>query len=275
MPKSYLLRYLFFLLWGNSILFLSPASFCAQDLPQEAIGTIESVRGQVIIKPKMGEMHSAAQGEVLFVQDEIMTERDGYLRLTLLDETQFAVGPQSYLMLDHFIYNTATNEGEIAVSILKGVFRFVTGKVVEKDPEKMRVKLGVGIIGIRGTEVLGETNDDASLVVMKHSSGPHLILSNPVGASSPETAITEAGYGATVEEGEAPGPQFKVPDSLMKSLEDKVTPPGGDGGSSFDEVDALGVPTSGPGSPQGRDIAFDGGAPKAEPKDSDSDGHKF
>ena len=41
--------------------------------------------------------------------------------------------------------------GKITARVTKGLFRFVTG-IARRDPAKMKVKLPVGTIGIRGTQ---------------------------------------------------------------------------------------------------------------------------
>ena len=82
----------------------------------------------------------------------MVTGPDGRIRLLLLDETVFTVGPNSDLVIDEFVYDPDNHLDKISARLLRGVFRFVTGKVARKDPAHMKVTLPVGDLGNRGTD---------------------------------------------------------------------------------------------------------------------------
>ena len=64
-------------------------------------------------------------------------------------KTVFTLGPNTELILDDFIYKPNPDSYDIAARITKGIFRYVTGKIARKKPQKMKVKVGnVGTIGI-------------------------------------------------------------------------------------------------------------------------------
>ena len=94
-------------------------------------------------------------GKPLFLNDHVTTDMAGKLQVMLLDETVFTLGPNSDMVLDEFVYDPANGSGKVAARVTKGVFRFVTGKVAQRDPANMRVKLPVGTLGIRGTMAIG------------------------------------------------------------------------------------------------------------------------
>jgi hypothetical protein len=77
---------------------------------------------------------------------------NGYLRLKLLDDTVFTLGPNCDLVVDEFVYDPDNHLDKTSARLLKGVFRFVTGKVARKDPTHMKVTLPVGDLGNRGTD---------------------------------------------------------------------------------------------------------------------------
>ena len=82
----------------------------------------------------------------------VTTGSTGRLQFILPDETVFTLGPNCDVIMDNFVYDTDMSPRKIMVQISKGIFRWVTGKVVRKDPASMKVTLPVGTIGIRGTE---------------------------------------------------------------------------------------------------------------------------
>src|SRR5581483_7297571 len=93
-------------------------------------------------------------GQPLYLNDAVTTDAQGRLQVLLLDETVFTIGPNSSMVLDSFVYDP-NGSSKLSARILKGVFRFVTGKIAKKRPSDMEVKMPVGVIGIRGTIVAG------------------------------------------------------------------------------------------------------------------------
>lgn len=128
------------------------------------IGVAASVQGSVRIT---GENRGIVKsGMEIFLNDRVITGRNGSLQILLLDETVFTLGPNSDMVIDKFVYDPATNNGQVGSKITKGVFRFITGKVARKDPTKMNVNIKGGNIGIRGTIVTGSTGENGSTVIL-------------------------------------------------------------------------------------------------------------
>jgi hypothetical protein len=106
-----------------------------------------------------------SSGKPLFLNDHVTTDAAGRLQVLLLDETIFTLGPNSDMVLDDFVYDPKTSVGKVAASITKGTFRFVTGKVAAHDPEKMKLKVAVGTIGVRGSIGVGETGPNGTTII--------------------------------------------------------------------------------------------------------------
>lgn len=82
----------------------------------------------------------------------IKTGKGSVVRFVLPDDTTFVVGPESDITFDKFVYNPNESYSEMTIGIVKGLFRFVTGKLVDRDQNK-KVILAVGDVGIRGCDV--------------------------------------------------------------------------------------------------------------------------
>jgi hypothetical protein len=136
----------------------------------EKIGVAASVSGTVFSGAGKTR-RTIRSGSDIFLNERIRTGKTGSLQIMLLDETVFTLGPDSDMVMDEFVYNPANNDGKIYANVAKGVFRFITGKIARKDPEKMNVKITAGNIGIRGTIVAGKTGPDGSTVIL---AGPGL-----------------------------------------------------------------------------------------------------
>ncbi|MFI5345053.1 MAG: FecR domain-containing protein [Elusimicrobiota bacterium] len=144
-------------------LLLTAASASAQ---VSQIGTAAAVRGAVRAVSEgapVGRVISS--GKPLFLNDHVTTDAAGRLQVLLLDETIFTLGPNSDMVLDDFVYDPKTSAGKITANIAKGTFRFVTGKVASHDPSKMKVKLAIGTIGVRGSIGVGETGPGGSTII--------------------------------------------------------------------------------------------------------------
>lgn len=91
----------------------------------------------------------------------LTTGNSGTVHLLLPDETIFSVGPNSDIVLDDFVYDPKDpSNTKIAIDFSKGVFRWVTGKVVKH--ENVNLKLPVGDLGFRGTNFVVYSGIDSS-----------------------------------------------------------------------------------------------------------------
>ncbi len=197
------------------------------------IGVVAAVKGSVTIqKPgKVGEI--VRSGEAVYLGDMVSTDEQGALQILLLDETIFTIGPNSAIVIDKFVYDPATDNGKVEAKVVKGVFRFVTGKIARKKPDDMKVELPSGSIGIRGTIVLGESVGSKSTVVLMgpgartnttHRVG-QITLNNEVGGKTEKVTVTRAGFGSTIDgPGSAPTAPFEVPASELARMSGGLQP---------------------------------------------------
>ena len=123
----------------------------------------------------------------------ITTGEGARVQFLLPDETVFTVGANSDVVLDEFVYDPDLSPRKILLSVTKGIFRWVTGKVVHKDPALMKVKLPVGTIGIRGTDFEVTLSPDGSGSIVLHS-GQLEITKNKTGSQF----LMEAGETVTI-----------------------------------------------------------------------------
>lgn len=200
---------------------------------QHKIGVVAAVRGTVKVAtpPQVGRI--VTSGEAIYLGDVVSTDADSTLQILLLDETVFTIGPNSSIAVDRFVYDPDADTGKVNARVIKGVFRFVTGKIARKKPGDMQVDLPSGTIGIRGTIVQGETDGSRSTVILLgpgtdtntvHTYG-QIVLSNRIGNELKQTSITRAGFGAVIDGiGSAPSDPFKVPADQIAKLTAALQP---------------------------------------------------
>src|SRR5258708_4230703 len=109
---------------------LIPLSVIAQTPQLQRIGSAGAVAGRVqATAPAAGAVGRViGSGQPLYLNDAVTTDAQGRLQVLLLDETVFTIGPNSSMVLDSFIYDP-NGASKLSARILKGVFRFVTGKI--------------------------------------------------------------------------------------------------------------------------------------------------
>ena len=171
--------------------------------PGAQIGTVAACRGAFMITPD-GRQFPLQSGTPIPQNAHITTAPGGRFQLLLLDETVFTLGPNSDMVLDEFVYDPKTNAGKITASLAKGTFRFITGKIAHRDTDNVKLKIPVGDLGFRGTDVETEVSPDGSgyvklftgqVEIKEHKTGDLLVL-------SPGEMVTFTADGAF----SAPGP---------------------------------------------------------------------
>jgi len=245
------------------VIFAFAVSMCIGESPARAdtaeVGTADETHGVVKAKDPKGKERRIGDGDILRLKDEIRTGAKGFLKMTFKDDTSFIMGARTRIVLDDYVYQEDPIDGKISILANQGVFRFKTGKIVEKNPENMQIQMPVGIIGVRGTQAAGETDGEKSMVVLekiteRNGRKVHVVLQNKTGGTLKETPLSKEGFGSSVQKGQPPSDPFKVPEADRQRLDDKLTPP--DDGSklptgfdSLKEEEFSGRPT-----PTGRDV---------------------
>ena len=145
-----------------AVLLLAPLSASAA----LNIGVASAVRGAVRATAPGEAGRVVETGKPVYARDKVTTNADGKLQILLLDQTSFTIGPNSEMELDEFVFDPATNAGKVSAKMVKGAFRFVTGKVARRDPSSMQVTTPVGTIGIRGTMTAGSVSGAEATIVL-------------------------------------------------------------------------------------------------------------
>lgn len=116
-------------------------------------GTVEDLNGQAEAQLGQEAPRKLAKGAPVFPQDVVSTPTDkDKLRIAFVDGSSLEVGPKSTVALKDFAYDEANKDNSRqTIAMSKGIFRFVTGKVVAQNPDNLKVESPLSVIGIRGT----------------------------------------------------------------------------------------------------------------------------
>ena len=132
-----------------------PATFA---FAQDYAGVVKIAKGTVAAE-RAGVRVPLAAGTRVNQGDRIVTNADGYLGITMRDDTLLTLGPGSVLALDTFGFDPKTHEGSFLASLTKGVLSVVTGLIAKRSPESFVVKTRISTMGVRGTEFIIEASE--------------------------------------------------------------------------------------------------------------------
>ena len=116
--------------------------------PQEKIGGAETVVNIVEGNLPSGNQVPVAQGDNVFLNEVVRSNADSKANLLLNDNSSVTVGPGSTIKLDDFVYLGPKKPGTIALNMVKGTLRFITGAANKRD---YTVWTPTAAIGVRGT----------------------------------------------------------------------------------------------------------------------------
>jgi len=213
--------------------------FAREETPMQA-GVAAAVKGEVkAVTPPGKAAHLLKSGDQVFIGDKIETGTDGQLQILLLDQTVFTLGPSAGITLDEFMYDPANDDGKVKASMMKGIFRVVSGKVAHKKPENMSVDLPAGSIGFRGTNVAGIIDGQRSMIVLLGPVGVgRIYVTNIVNGEVVGVDIDQAGN-ATIVEGAnvAPAAVFQISEADLNRIAAALTQQATGAGTSTTGVD--------------------------------------
>jgi len=126
---------------------------------QEWAGIVKAVKGTVTVE-RDGKILPLRLGDKVFPEDRLICGDSSHIAVTLRDDTLISTGANSQLALKKFVFNASTQEGNILVSVLRGVTAMVSGLVAKTNPNAMQVTTPTATIGIRGTEFIVEVDSE-------------------------------------------------------------------------------------------------------------------
>src|SRR5262249_507639 len=74
----------------------------------------------------------------VYLKEVVHSGKHSSTALLFLDKTRLQVGASSDVVLDHYVYDPGSNLGSVAVNFSGGIFRFITGKMRNKDGYDLR-----------------------------------------------------------------------------------------------------------------------------------------
>ena len=121
------------------------------------IGRIKSVAGVAAVVRGRTSIPAAA-GQLLQVSDVLRTGAGGRIGVTFVDNSRFAVGPNSVIALSQFEFDDTTHVGKSLTTVNRGALAIVSGQIAHENKDAMRVRTPTSLLAARGTRFVVEVN---------------------------------------------------------------------------------------------------------------------
>ncbi|WP_229594296.1 FecR family protein [Pseudodesulfovibrio sediminis] len=140
------------------------AAFAAAEKTEQefanAIGEVVYMMGTVIAEQPDGTKRTLDLNKQVIPGDVIVTGKKSNVEIVLKDDSVFAQGPSSRTSMDEYVFNDDPNAGKMLFKMGVGTFRYVTGKIVQQNPDGFALDTPTTTIGIRGTQVFAVITPD-------------------------------------------------------------------------------------------------------------------
>jgi hypothetical protein len=117
--------------------------------PDQQIGAAAKVVNSVYGTPEStNQSHWLRPGLDVFQNEMIVSQENSASRVVFKDDSQLSIGPIAQVKLDTFVYNPNPTAGGVAISFVKGAFRFTSGHF---GKENYSIQTPAASIAVRGT----------------------------------------------------------------------------------------------------------------------------
>ena len=124
----------------------------------QEIGSVIGIEGDAWAGSGQEETRLDLAGPIHF-GDTVHTGAGGKVQILFNDQTILALGPDSRITVDQYVYNPASPEDDVfGMGFDSGAFRMITGGIAQNNPEQFSIHSPLATIGIRGTSLYGLRN---------------------------------------------------------------------------------------------------------------------
>jgi hypothetical protein len=129
-------------------LFIWPLAAIIATLPCIA-GAAEKVGETVRVSVQVnGDQGVLSKGDDIHRNEHISSNISGSGAFVFEDGTKLAVGPNSLVVIDEFVYSGGATVEKLVLGATKGTFRWISGK---SDSSAYQIRTPSGALGVRGT----------------------------------------------------------------------------------------------------------------------------
>ena len=129
------------------------------------VGAVDKVQAHVEAT-QAGQTRALVVNSDVYFRDRCHSGEGARLQATLKDGTQLTLGENATLVVDEFIYDPFRSRGALSVSVIKGAFLFVGGRIEGVNGATVQIHTPFAALGVRGTTVWGGPIDNGYGVIV-------------------------------------------------------------------------------------------------------------
>lgn len=169
----------------------------------EKVGVASAVNPTVTGLPPGGSLRQLKIGADVVHNERIRSSGDGSMQLVFIDRTTLTLSPNCDITINEFVFNRNASSGNMAVTMGKGLMRFVGGQVSHSG--EARIATPAATMGIRGGMAL--INNDGGKITVINLYGTVRIStgSNSTTLSKPGSFVETSGGQITPPAAAPPG----------------------------------------------------------------------
>lgn len=200
---------------------LAAATVAAMVLPGLAmarVGVTTATDGDPLGRPPTAAERVLRVGIDIEANERVTTNATDRAHVVFLDGTSITVGPNSALSIDKFVFDPNAAKGDMGLTLTKGVFRLVGGKISKS--EEIVVTTPSATIGIRGGIVTVNVDNDGK-------TSANFVYGESMRVTSQGSTQTARRAGSHIEAapGRAPTPPATVPFGALSAVTKVLEPP--------------------------------------------------
>ena len=119
------------------------------------IARIKTASGAAVVQ-RGAQQLKPVPGLQLHARDTLVTGKNGRMAVTFIDNTRFAVGPNSNVAVSEFEYDRTRQTGTMVTQVNRGSLAVVSGKIAKSGRDAMKVRTPNTLLGVRGTKFIVE-----------------------------------------------------------------------------------------------------------------------
>jgi hypothetical protein len=179
------------------------------------VGVAGAVNPRTESTPPGQQTRTVMVGAQMLMNERVVTGPQGSTQLVFNDHSTLTIGPSSEVVIDQFVYNPTDGSGRMAVSLGKGVMRFVGGELSHKG--NATITTPSATVGIRGGIVMMRVRGPETAVI--NLFGNSNVTATRCTAGACTVSILRPGFGTTVSDASSPpAAPFLVPSDQIVTL---------------------------------------------------------
>jgi hypothetical protein len=132
----------------------------------DPVGKIAALSGNVTVA-RASRTEPLNLNDPVYQGDKISTAMGAKVQIHFLDDSVFMQGEKSEVVIDEMVYDPANAaRNAFTVSVAQGAYRVISGRIVEINPERFKVKTKYSVIEVRGCDVTITSSEDGDVVII-------------------------------------------------------------------------------------------------------------